>query len=165
MKRAPNKDDLSAETVQLLFSYDAATGVLRHKRRHGVIEGATAGTTNNRGYISVKVHQRSYLGHRVVWLIVTGVWPSKEIDHINGDKKDNRFCNLREASRRENVANAGARRGGLKGAYWNKTLMKWHSHIRDDGRLRHLGWFDTEELAHVAYVDAARTVFGEFAHG
>ena len=164
MKRAPMKTDLTVEYARKLFGYDPATGDLLHYARAHVAEGTKAGSVNKVGYVIVKVHQKSYVAHRIIWLIVTGQWPEAEIDHINNNKADNRWINLRPATHSQNKANSNALRQGLKGAYKPKGMTKWRAIIRVSGRNKHLGYFDDEQDAHLAYLSAARAVFGEFAN-
>jgi hypothetical protein len=108
------------------------------------------------------VYPRKYIAHRIIWLMMTDEWPEAEVDHINGNKADNRWDNLRLATHGQNKANAGAMHRGLKGAY--KVKNRWRSVIRADGYTQHLGYFDSEQDAHLAYVEAAKAVFGDFAN-
>jgi hypothetical protein len=106
------------------------------------------------------------LCHVLAWFYTHGVWPADQLDHINGDKSDNRIDNLRIATASQNKANSGPYRNnptGLKGAYWYKPLQMWVSKIRKDGKLHHLGYFATAEEAHTAYCEAAKRLHGEFA--
>jgi hypothetical protein len=80
------------------------------------------------GYQRVAVNQRSYLAHRVIWAMMTGAWPKEEIDHINGDRTDNRWSNLRAASRTQNARNMEKPRNntsGVTGVHWWKTKRLW----------------------------------------
>ena len=82
------------------FSYDAKTGVLARKTRAN-----SNGSIDAYGYRVVKFKGRNYKAHRVCWLIYYGSWPAGVIDHINGDKQDNRIANLRDVSQADNVRN------------------------------------------------------------
>lgn len=85
--------------------------------------------------------------------MTTGDWPTDQIDHINGDKGDNRIANLREATNAENNRNTGAGQAntsGFKGVCWDKAKGKWRAQIEIDGRGAHLGYFTTPEAAYVA---------------
>jgi len=75
-----------------------------------------------------------------------------EIDHINGDRLDNRIENLRQATRKQNQHN----RKKTKGYSWNKSSNKWHSQLGVDGKIIYLGLFNTEMEAHQAYLDAKK---------
>jgi AP2 domain-containing protein/HNH endonuclease len=90
----------------------------------------------------------------------------KEVDHINGDTLDNRRCNLRICSHKENLRNQKLpknSKSGYKGVTWYKRIKKWRSHIRLNKKQIHLGYFDDIKLAANAYNEAAIKYFGEFA--
>jgi hypothetical protein len=90
---------------------------------------------------------------------MTGKWP-KEIDHIDGDPLNNKWSNLREATRSQNNANKVGIAGGLKGASFHKASGLWRADIK-----KGLGYFHTAQEAHEAYVVAAKKLHGEFCHG
>lgn len=126
-------------------------------------------TPDQHGYRGGRIFNHHYKAHRVVFALIEGRWPTDEIDHINGDPSDNRFANLREASRSDNVCN---RRGSLatsarKGVYWAKHANMWRVECktRQSGRLHrvHVGYFKDENEAALAYDKAARELHGEFA--
>lgn len=104
--------------------------------------------------------------HRLVWLYVHGHMP-QQIDHINGDRSDNRLCNLREATQSLNNANSARRSNntsGSKGVCWNSKRNCWQAHIKPPGQKRvYLGRFDKFEDAAAAYERAATVYFGEYA--
>lgn len=128
--------------------------------------GRPAGSKQRAGYLSVSFSPNRMQVHRIVWAMHTGVWPAAEIDHVNGDKADNRICNLREATRSQNVANQGAyssNKVGLKGV--SPHGLRYRAQIKTQGAVLYLGMFDTPELAHDAYCAAARQYHGEFAGG
>lgn len=107
--------------------------------------------------------RRGLLVHRVLWLMKHGRYPSQTLDHANGIRTDNRMCNLREASYAQNNANRKAVRRGLKGACLDKRTGRYVAQINIRGRNVFLGRHDTEQLAHEAYMEAARAAYGEFA--
>lgn len=151
--------------IREALHYSGETGILtwRSKVSDKVVIGAPAGTRNYSGYILISVFGRRYRAHRLAWAIVHGSWPTLEIDHINGDRSDNRLENLREATRAENSRNARGKRGYLKGATYNKKAGRWQAQIMKDGRTTFLGHYDTPEQAHEAYKQNARNFHGEFA--
>lgn len=152
---------LTTIKVRELFDYDAERGVLT---RRGTDQ--LAGYMRKDGYRQITVGCRNYLAHRVVWLHVYGVWPAKHLDHINGRRDDNRICNLREATRSQNMANRVRHlnnKCGFKGVTFHKGCRKFRAAIRVNGKYLHLGFYENPQNAHAAYVDAARKHFGGFA--
>jgi hypothetical protein len=154
--------DLTAERLRELLHYDPETGLfvwrVRSSSRAG--PGDAAGRPDKRGYMWVGIDRRVRSVHRLAWLYVHGSWPLNEIDHIDGDKGNNRIENLRDVTRSTNQQNFRvARRGtrsGLLGA-WMHPCGRWTSQIVVDGQRRHLGLFDTPEQAHAAYLAAKRS--------
>lgn len=97
---------------------------------------------------------------------MTGKWPKYEIDHKDENKSNNRFKNLREATRSQNGRHKGPYKNnpsGLKGAYWDNDRKKWLSNIGIPGQgVKFLGRFNTKEEAHAAYCRVAEKLHGEF---
>jgi len=155
-------DDLTADRARTVLRYEAETGRVFwcQSLSKRAAAGREAGTINGDGRRQVSIDGRRYLTHRIVWLIVHGAWPAHEIDHIDGDKLNNRVENLRDATRTINAQNTRhARRhsrSGLLGAFWFKRDATWVSKIRIGGHMTHLGYFDTPEKAHAAFVAAKR---------
>lgn len=114
------------------------------------------------GYHSGVIFYRVYFAHRVIWLLAHGEWPSADVDHINGDRSDNRLVNLRSVSRAENGKNQGIPRNnksGILGVCWSKNAAKWQAHIRVGGAQKHLGFFVDLSAASAAR-KAAEAEFG-----
>jgi hypothetical protein len=152
----------------MFLSYDPATGHFMWRQRRGgrAVAGAEAGSINNRGYRWICIDGCLYLAHRLAWLYVYGVWPSAEIDHIDGDPANNRLANLREATRAENGRNLRRRAdntSGAKGVCFEKSVGRWRASINVNGSQRHLGYFNTVKDATAAYDAAALRHHGEFA--
>lgn len=164
--------ELTAERLRELVNYNQYTGdfVWKSDARGGFHNsvvmhriGDLAGTPRKDGRKVIRIDGKLYLGYRLAWLWMTGSWPVREIDHINGDPTDDAFSNLRDASRRANQENL---RGPFKskissrflGVYANKAGRKkpWRSAIRVNGRQKSLGAFYSEEEAYSAYVRAKR---------
>lgn len=117
------------------------------------------------GYSGIMFEGRAVYAHRLAFFLMTGKWPLQQVDHINGDKKDNRWINLREASASQNKANENRRStntSGLKGVSWHKKAEKWRAYIGATGE--HLGLFDCRAAAHFAYLVEADKRYGAFAH-
>jgi hypothetical protein len=92
---------------------------------------------------------------------VYGKFPKACIDHVSGDKLDNRICNLRDSNKRENSLNRNSHRSGrLFGCYFSNQAKKWQSRMRISGKSQHLGFFDTEIEAHKAYCEKHKDLFG-----
>lgn len=158
---------LTAERARELLIYDPETGAFRWRTsRRKASAGAIAGSTDVDGYWQIKIDRRNYRGHRVAWLIMTGAWPPDQVDHENLIPGDNRWANLRLATRSQNQANRGRPRNntsGAKGVRWNRRAGKWQARIHVRCRERHLGVFDDIKAAAAAYRKAAAEAHGEFA--
>lgn len=95
---------------------------------------------------------------------MTGEWPSADVDHKNRDRRDNRWENLRAATRSQNNANRVTTAShGFKGATYNKRQGRWAAQTKFKGKPVYLGYYDTPEEAHAAYLAAAERLWGEFA--
>jgi len=164
--------ELTQERLKEVLDYNATTGVFTRK-----ISGSTAvkvgrvvgsGVTVKANYFKVFIDAQAYIAHRLVWLYVHGTWPKHFIDHVNGDRHDNRLCNLREASSRQNMVNSKLSKASTTG-YKGATVLpsgRFRSKLHSGGQVYHLGVFDTVEEAHQAYCDKADELHGDFAnHG
>lgn len=158
---------LTADEVRRLLRYEPDTGIFFWRTAaRNIKAGDIAGCQQSRGYWHVRINRRLYVAHRLAWLYATGEWPAGNVDHINGQRSDNRLANLRIATNSENAWNSRIRRNnacGYKGVHYKKTIRKFVAQINAGGRVRHLGVFMTADEAHAAYVRAAREHFGEFA--
>lgn len=116
--------------------------------------GSLVGGVNGSGYIQTKIFGRKFKCHRLIWLLFNGEIPNGyEIDHINGNRSDNRLENLRLATRRQNQQNRVEHRNDhLVGTTYCKKENKWYSHITINGKTKHIGIFETKELAHETYL-------------
>lgn len=155
---------MTPEYLKSILNYDPETGVFTwlHDHRGPVRAGDVAGRTKPNGYISVKIAQQEFYAHRLAYLYMTGTFPEHEVDHINRNRADNRWVNLRSASAANNKANTPVRRTsavGLKGVSLHKKSGKWRARIQTDT----IGYYETPEFAHAAYVKEAAKRFGEFA--
>lgn len=150
------RNDLSFERVRNDFDYDYVVGCLIRKvDNHGRIVNRPCGIkSNSHGYGQVRIDDKMYLVHRVIWLLVYGEWPNGEIDHINGNRMDNRIKNLRVVNKSKNMHNRGMNRNnssGYPGVSFHKASNKYQAQITVDSKVIHLGFFDSKEEAFLAY--------------
>lgn len=156
----PSKSEVCIEELRSVLSYNEETGIFTWKvsPRNGIECGAVAGAPHKEGYITITFKQKYYLAHRAAWAFVFDYWPSEQIDHINRCRSDNRICNLREATPKQNSENASLRKdnkSGYRGVRWYAQLNKWRAQISQNNKTVHLGLFDDKQEAHAAYVKAA----------
>ncbi len=150
---------LTAQRLRELFHYDPDTGIFTRIApiRNGTNLIGTVGCINTIGYHTIGIDRGRYLSHRLAWLYVYGEWPH-EVDHINGNRADNRISNLRDVTRTQNAQNQRKPRQTNVSGYIGITPVgvKWRSRIKTAKKITHLGMFDTPEAAHNAYVTAKR---------
>jgi hypothetical protein len=155
---------LTAETLRDALDYDRESGLFLWKKfKNGNQSvGWFPGSKNSAGYPRINFGGKSYLAHRLAWLFVTGGWPEAVIDHIDGNPSNNRWANLRPATRAQNCMNSrpqGRSASGLKGVSLHSKSGKWVAHINGS----YLGTFLTKDEARAVRVAAERDRFGEFA--
>ncbi|MCP5095383.1 MAG: hypothetical protein GY943_07520 [Chloroflexi bacterium] len=124
-------------------------------------------TPHSAGYVTSGILGITCYGHRVIWKMVHGV-DAKQIDHINGNKSDNRIVNLRSVSNSENQKNSAKssnNTSGVCGVYLNKTLNKWCANISVDYKTISLGLYDDFNVAVVARKVAERKYGFHKNHG
>ncbi len=163
---------LNLTDLREVLHYDPETGAFTWLRvRSGVSSaGKAAGsvfTHPNTGhrYLIIGVFCQRYRAHRLAVFYMTGQWPSDEVDHKDGDGLNNRWDNLRVATRSQNHANskrASDNTTGFKGVRKQRN-GRYQARIAIKGKRLHLGTFQTPEAAHAAYCKAAKELFGEFA--
>ena len=145
--------ELSVDELCDVVTYFKETGSFVWARtRKGASAGSQAGSIHAKGYITIRIHDRLYLAHRLAWYIETGEQP-EQIDHINGVKDDNRICNLRAATPNQNQHNKSLNKNntsGVKGVSWNKSKRKWEARVWLNGKGYRLGRFSDLAMAEVA---------------
>lgn len=131
---------MNQEELKRLVVYNPNTGgFIRKKTNTPIINKC-----GNKSYIKIYLNGKYYISHRLAWLYMTGDWPKNQIDHINHDFHDNRWCNLRDVTISENQRNAKLRvdnSSGIPGVSWNKNHKRWNSSIKIKGERVHLGSF------------------------
>lgn len=154
---------LTADQLREYLDYDPATGEFRRKD----LNYRVVGSVTKKGYVKIKLNQVQYLAHRLAFLYMEGRWPKDLMDHINGNRSDNRWENLREANRFQNSRNRKLdcqNTTGFKGVVFCCRNKKYRSRIKINGVRKELGWFRTPEEAHAAYCQAAQEYHGDFAN-
>lgn len=153
---------LTAEHLREVLEYDPETGVFRWRVAAGrwgrIPAGTVAGSVSKvHGYIHIHLDGVVQNAHRLAWLYTTGEWPKDQIDHVNRDRADNRFCNLREATTAQNMENKRRYRSntsGHPGVHWRSFCGLWQARIGIAGKRVSLGHWPTVEEAAAAYVAA-----------
>jgi hypothetical protein len=153
--------DLTAARLREVLHYDQITGLFVWKiSRGGRKAGQSTGAVNSHGYLSIGIDGGLYKAHRLAILYMTGEWPSLDVDHIDGNRTNNRFGNLREASKAVNSENRHRSRAGrpvhLMGISRHKNRRQWQAAITVRGVKTYLGLFDTADEAGAAYLAAKR---------
>jgi hypothetical protein len=152
-----NDKTLTAEKVRQMLDYNPETGALHWKIGGGNrVIGKAAGTPHSKGYVAIGLCGKYHKAHRLVWLHVTGKWPSGELDHINFCRNDNRIENLRVVTRAENTGHrAGPRKGNKTGFLGvSRSGSRFIARATVNGEEQYLGTFPTPETAHAAYRQA-----------
>jgi hypothetical protein len=155
-----SKLDITIEHLRESLDYNVQTGIFTWRKNHRRPDliGKTAGSIHSAGYISIAIHNVKRLAHRLAWFYVTGNIPKNHIDHINGNKLDNSFVNLRQVTRFGNLQNmrqaTKANKVGLLGV--SSHQGKWRAQIMVNGKRIRASGFDTPELAHKKYLELKR---------
>ncbi len=160
--------------IRELVSYDGETGKFMWKLRPGKefwnarFAGKQVRSDSGR-YCRLVINGEYYFAHRVAWLLITGEEPLEEIDHINGDTRDNRQCNLRSVTASTNKRNLPLKAdntSGVCGVYRVRRNGRWCAQIRNaDGKLVHLGLFESIQDAAIARKNAERDFGYHENHG
>ena len=163
-------NSIDLELMRRTFFYPSPEGKLYNltSRSNAAIMLDEAGSLNENGYLRVRVGGVVYGVHRIVYAMRNGInlSPTMQIDHINGDRTDNRIDNLRLATHAQNMRNtkiSSRNTTGYKGVSWYDCNKKFVSRIHLNSKKIHLGSFNTKEEAALAYNAAALKYHGEFA--
>ncbi len=162
MNEAEKKDDFSSSVIL----YNKETGIFRWPDGTGKFGGMVAGHRNSRGYIQIRVNYKLYYAHRLAWMVCHGEWPECQIDHIDGDKSNNKISNLRLATNSQNQANIprkSSNTSGMKGVSWSRRHGKWEARTEINNVIQFLGYFDDICDAKNAYDAAHKKNFGDFS--
>lgn len=165
MTKFLNESDLSTEYLKEILHYEPSTGnftwrvKMARRLTTGDIAGCAKGGT---GYRVIRVCGRLFRAHRLAWLYMTGAFPKEHIDHRDGNPSNNKWKNLREVTRSQNMANSRTpvnSRSGMKGVSWHTAARKWCARC---GR-HYLGLFEDQTDAMIAANFGAIKHHGKFA--
>lgn len=150
---------LTAERLRELLAYDPETGIFTWKTTMGsrAVAGQQTDSLDDHGYVRIRVDKRLYRAHRLAVLYMSGSFPPADVDHINLNRADNRWKNLRNATRTVNARNTNLRSdstSGLKNVSWHKATGKWQVNLAAGGKNIHIGLFADKELAAQAAAEA-----------
>lgn len=157
---------MNAYELRKYFDYSNGELIWKESHASNAPAGSKAGHTSKDGYTRISLNGKSYLAHRIIYAMHNDNLP-KQIDHINGNRTDNRIENLRPATLNQNQHNAKLRKdntSGVKGVTWNKTAKKWCVRLWVNGKMKAFGnYFDIDYAKFVA--DAMRHKYHkEFAN-
>jgi hypothetical protein len=159
---------MAEKDIREYIEYDKLTGAMTWIKSNSnrVKVGDKVSHIDAHGYIGVSFNGSRYKGHRLAWYLSTGMWPEGDIDHINGDRTDNRLENLRACSRGDNLKNmrvSGKGSSKYKGVC-RMSNGRYSAQITVNNKKKHLGCFVCEDDAALAYNEAAVKLYKEFAN-
>lgn len=157
--------EISQRLLISVLRYDPTSGEFRWKEtRNGFCKkGSIAGILHKKGYIDIQVFGQTLKAHRLAWLYVYGQWPDDQLDHVNGNRSDNRICNIRQATNAENQWNSGIRKDSTTGVRGVKRQgEKFIVRIQKNKKRTFLGSFDCLSDAAYARKQAEKELFGKF---
>lgn len=149
---------ISHARLQRFLEYDEMTGVFAWRKDRGgrKFDGEPAGSLDANGYITITVCGNRFFAHRLAWFYLHRKWPQQYIDHINGNRSDNRIANLRDVSCHQNCQNISLisknNATGVTGV--SVQGKKYRAELQFQGARYDLGMFSTIEEAGKAYVAA-----------
>lgn len=163
----PRTSRLTASRLRELLYYNRYTGIFTRlvTVAANAKVGDIAGCLDAKGYVVITIDYVPYLAHRLAWLYVYGVWPRSGLDHEDLCPSHNWLKNLREASKSQNGMNRRANKNnttGYKGVSFKKGRGDFAAQITVSGKRKHLGYFETAELANEAYQAAEVSHYGSF---
>lgn len=145
------------------FEYDSNTGFVYWKKTSNprAKSGQRAGASRKDGYRVISLKKQTFLEHRLIWFLINKTWPTKFLDHIDGNPANNKIENLREATPLENQQNQKHKRknntSGYLGVSWHNIANKWKAEIRSNNKPIYLGLFDNPDEAYKAYLVAKQS--------
>ncbi len=159
-RKVRSRPAITQERLREVLHYDPDTGQftwLKCLSSRGPVGTAAGHVSAASGYRQITIDGSKYYAHRLAWLYMTGKWPSPECDHRNGVRDNNRWTNLREATKAQSAQNRRVRsdnKSGHAGVAWVPLSSRWRAKITVKGKRTHLGHFDLIEDAIAAYAKA-----------
>ena len=142
---------LTYELANEYFDYDPETGLIRWKKDKGHVKaGSVTGCIDSNGYRLIGFNGKRYHAHRIAYLLMEKEWPQHEIDHKCGNKADNRWSEIRPATRSENCKNRSLRKdntSGMMGVTLHKPSKKWQVSIKYGKKQIYLGYYKDKNEA------------------
>jgi hypothetical protein len=177
MPRRPTAKLPSVKLLREFIDYNPETGVLKWRVRdarhfpslrichtwNSHYAGKEVGWLNANGYYATRFGKPSFLVQRIIWKIMTGKEPPDLIDHIDGNRTNNLWNNLREATAIQSAHNQGVRStntSGFRGVL--KRGNRYMARVMIDGKYRSIGTFQTAERASAVYEDKIKELYGKF---
>ena len=159
---------MNIEKMREYIKYDPDSGLMTWQKvlsNRGVVGSECGSNLDDKGYKRVCFMGKQYRAHRVAWALYYGKEPTDQIDHINGNRVDNRICNLRLATNTENSRNAGLSKNntsGFTGVTWHKRCNKWVAQITVNRKNHNLGLYADKNEAIKVRKEAEKRHFGQF---
>jgi hypothetical protein len=158
---------ITQEYLKSILHYDPETGLFTWiKPRPKINVGDIAGGIDELGYIRIKIDNKKYRAHRLAHFYMNGKFPDNEVDHKDLNRSNNKWSNIREATRIQNFGNQNKysnNKSGIKGVCWDKDACKWLAQIQINNKKIKLGRYINIKDAELAYKEAAIKYFGEFS--
>ena len=159
---------MKQDELKALLHYDPPTGMFRwrYARRNKSLPWDVAGSVLKQGYVQITVNGERHVAHRLAWIYMTGKEPPEQIDHIDLDKSNNSWCNLRAADNTTNHWNEAIRstnKSGHKGVWWHRQSGKWEAAVRVNGKQHTVGRYERIEDAVKAVKQYREQHHGEYA--
>ena len=154
---------LTQELVRSIFDYEDGNLIRKTGAKNFI--GKIAGSTRKNGYGLVRVKPKQYLLHRIIFIYHHGFLP-KEVDHIDGNPRNNKIENLRAALHEENMKNSknySNNKSGIRGVSWHKRTQKWQVDVQVNKKTCYLGTYADKELAELVSIEARDLMYKEYS--